>query len=85
MLAWRQERVLRLWDGSGRCPFNLHRLVPVPARILALGADDPAALLWLREHWGTTRPLRLVEVLASVGNKRLRRSARFAVRFVSRT
>ncbi len=83
VLARRQERVLALCNGPGRCPFDLHRLVPVPTRILALGADDPGAVLWLREHWGTTRPLRSVEVLASVHDKRLRRSARFAVRFQS--
>ena len=31
------------------------------------------------EHWGTLRPLRLVQVLASAEDKRLRRSARYYV------
>ena len=42
------------------CPLDLHALVPVPAEVLALGPDDPKALLWLWEHWGTTWPLRSV-------------------------
>ena len=83
VLARRHDRVRALWDGPGRCPFDLHRLVPIPSSILALGVDDPVALRWLQAHWGTTRPLRLVEVLASAEDKRLRRSARFAVRFQS--
>ena len=57
--------------------------MPIPSSILALGVDDPVALRWLRAHWGTTRPLRLVEVIARAEDKRLRRSARFAVRFQS--
>jgi hypothetical protein len=28
--------------------------------MLRLGPDDPAALAWLWEHWGTTQPLRHV-------------------------
>jgi hypothetical protein len=43
------------------CPFDLHALVPVPAAVLRLGPDDPAALAWLWEHWGTTWALRRVE------------------------
>ena len=39
---------------SRACPFDLHALVPVPADILALGPDEPAAVAWLWEHWGTT-------------------------------
>ena len=65
VLARRHDRVRALWDSPGRCPFDLHRLVPIPPSILALGVDDPVALRWLRTHWGTTRPLRSVEVLAS--------------------
>ena len=83
VLARRHDRVRALWNGPGRCPFDLHRLVPIPSSILALGVDDPVALCWLRTHWGTTRPLRLAEMLASAEDKRLRRSARFAVRFQS--
>lgn len=42
------------------CPFDLHALVPVPEEILFLGPDDPRALTWLWEHWGTTAALRHV-------------------------
>ena len=45
---------------SQACPFDLHALVPVPADILALGPDHPAALDWLWRHWGTTYALRHV-------------------------
>jgi hypothetical protein len=47
---------------SRACPFDLHTLVPVPPAILALGPDDPAALAWLWEHWGSTEALRHVAV-----------------------
>jgi hypothetical protein len=47
---------------SRACPFDLHALVPVPADILALGPDDPAALDWLWARWGTSQPLRQVAV-----------------------
>jgi len=43
------------------CPFDLNSLVPVPDRILRLGPDDPVAIAWLWEHWGTTWALRGVE------------------------
>jgi hypothetical protein len=42
------------------CPFDLHALVPVPDDILHHGPDDPRALAWLWEHWGTTTALRHV-------------------------
>jgi hypothetical protein len=45
---------------SQACPFDLHALVPVIDEVLQLGPDDPAALAWLWEHWGTTQPLRHV-------------------------
>jgi len=32
----------------------------VPADVLRLGPDDPAALAWLWTHWGTTQALRHV-------------------------
>jgi hypothetical protein len=34
--------------------------VPVPEAVLRLGPDDPAALAWLWQHWGTTQTLRQV-------------------------
>jgi hypothetical protein len=40
------------------CPFDLHALVPIPVPLLRLGPDDPAALTWLWENWGTTWALR---------------------------
>lgn len=45
-----------------RCPFDLHALVPVPWEILRLGEDHPQAQAWLWTHWGTTWPLRRVEL-----------------------
>ncbi len=70
--------------GQGRgCPFDLHRLVPVPDSILALGDDDPAAADWLRSHWGTTWPLRHVRILDRNADRRLRRTARLVIEFWS--
>lgn len=45
---------------GGGCPLDLHRLLPVPARLLALGADAPKSRHWLRTHWGPDEPLRQV-------------------------
>jgi hypothetical protein len=50
---------------SRACLFDLHRLAPVPADILALGPDHPNALFWLWENWGTTYPLRHVSIDAT--------------------
>jgi hypothetical protein len=63
----RHERALARVGASQACPFDLHALVPVPDEMLRLGPDDPAALGWLWEHWGTTEPLRHVaeDVVAS--------------------
>lgn len=46
-----------------RCPFDLHRLVPVPPGILHLGPHDPRSRAWLWSHWSTTRALRHVRQL----------------------
>jgi hypothetical protein len=54
-----------LADMAPSCPFDLHRLLPVPPEILAFGADDPAARGWLWEHWGTSEALRHVAALPS--------------------
>ena len=83
VIAARQERVSSHWAGPGRCLFDLHRLVPIPADILALGSGDPASLRWRQENWGTAKPLRHVTILDRLEDKRLRRSARFSVRFQS--
>jgi hypothetical protein len=56
----RHERAVARVGVSRACPFDLHALVPVPDHVLRLGPDDPKALAWLWEHWGTTQPLRHV-------------------------
>jgi hypothetical protein len=56
----RQARAAALVGHSQACPFDLHRLLPVPDVILQLGPTDPAALTWLRMHWGVTDRLRQV-------------------------
>lgn len=58
--AQRQALAVARVGSSRACPFDLHALVPVPAAVLACGPDDPAALAWLWQHWGTTHPLRHV-------------------------
>lgn len=47
---------------SRAVPFDLNALVPVPHEVLRLGHDDPKALAWMWEQWGTTWSLRRVEV-----------------------
>ena len=61
MIAARHDRLLARWREPGLCPFDLHRLVPIPDGILQLGEDDPHAQDWLRAHWGTTQ-LRTVRI-----------------------
>jgi hypothetical protein len=55
-----QARAASRVGRSFRCPFDLHRLLPVPAAILQLGPADPVALTWLAAHWGVTDRLRQV-------------------------
>lgn len=83
IIAARHDRVLASWAGPGTCPLDLHRLIPVPNAILALGDDDPAAQAWLRTHWGTTQKLRHVRIVEENADRRLRRSARIAIEFWS--
>ncbi|CAH2605894.1 conserved protein of unknown function (plasmid) [Rhodovastum atsumiense] len=62
--VWAQhEDAVSMVGVSRACPFDLHSLVPVPFEILRLGDDDPDAIAWLWENWGTTWPLRRVEEL----------------------
>jgi hypothetical protein len=72
--AMERQRALalaQLGRGGRACPFDLHALLPVPHKVLALGPDHPDALAWLWAHWGTTRGLRRVEVtLAPQSRKR---------------
>jgi hypothetical protein len=62
--VWEAHELALSHLGAHGCPFDLQALAPVPRGILRLGADDPASLAWLWRHWGTTWPLRRVEVLA---------------------
>ncbi|MCQ4160781.1 hypothetical protein NON00_12675 [Roseomonas sp. GC11] len=50
-----------------RCPLDLHRLLPVPEDILALGPEEPRSRMWLWSHWGTSRALRHVRALPAAG------------------
>jgi hypothetical protein len=83
VIAARHERVLALWAAPGRCPLDLHRLIPVPGAILQLGEDAAVAQTWLATHWGTTQPLRRVQVVDNEPDRRLRRSARIKYEFCS--
>ena len=83
-LAAYQERVLvAAAQRGGGCPLDLHRLLPVPHRLLMLGSDVPGSRLWLWTHWGTLQPLRHVRVLEHVADARLKRAARVAWEFWS--
>jgi hypothetical protein len=55
--------------GNVSCPLDLHGLVPVPDRMLRLGPDDPVAIAWLWQHWGTTWALRGVEEVPALDAK----------------
>jgi hypothetical protein len=68
----RHEEALGRVGTSRACPFDLHRLLPVPAGILGLGEDHPRAIAWLWQHWGTTWPLRRVEALPDTAAFRVR-------------
>ncbi|MBP0447825.1 hypothetical protein J8J14_24080 [Roseomonas sp. SSH11] len=65
------------------CPFDLHRLLPVPPAILALGPEEMVSREWLRTHWGVTRPLRHVQVLPSTLDGRKKRMGQLRVGFWS--
>ncbi len=82
IIAARHDRVLAEWAGPGSCALDLHRLLPIPGAILQLGEHDPLAQRWLWAYWGTTLPLRDVRVLDGT-DKRLRRTARMTIAFVS--
>jgi hypothetical protein len=66
-----------------RCPFDLHRLIPVPHPVLALGPEEAVSRDWLRSHWGVTRPLRHVEELPSTLDGRRRKMRQLRVGFWS--
>jgi hypothetical protein len=54
----RQRLAVERAAASRACPLDLHRLLPVPERLLRLGPDHPEARAWLWAHWGTTQALR---------------------------
>jgi len=60
--AAHHDKAVGLIGRSRACPLDLHVLLPVPPAVLELGAADPAALAWLRAHWGTSERLRHVVV-----------------------
>jgi hypothetical protein len=57
-----QARAAALVGNSLACPFDLHRLLPVPDSILQLGPAHPDALAWLAAQWGVGDRLRQVMV-----------------------
>ena len=63
----RQRLVAERAASSRACPLDLHRLLPVPARLLRLGPDQPETRAWLWQHWGTTQALRGVVTLPVPG------------------
>lgn len=68
---------------STDCPFDLHALLPVPEFFLQLGPDDPDALAWLWQYWGTTQALRHVTADAAAAKNRPADQAVFGVQFWS--
>ncbi len=81
-VAANHERALARGLTDHSCPFDLHRLLPVPAAILRLGPDDSVAQAWLRTHWGT-RTLRHVRALPNQGDRRRHRTGTMRVSFWS--
>ena len=65
------------------CPFDLHRLLPVPPGILAMGPEEGVSREWLRAHWGVTRPLRHAEALPATLDGRKKRMGQLRVGFWS--
>jgi hypothetical protein len=63
----RQRLVAERAAASRACPLDLHRLLPVPERLLRRGPDQPETLAWLWAHWGTTQALRQVVELPVPG------------------
>ena len=56
--AARQRLVAERVATSRACPLDLHRLLPVPDRLLKLGPEQPETLAWLWAQRGTTQALR---------------------------
>jgi hypothetical protein len=59
-VAARQAEAAARAVTSRACPFDLQRLLPVPAALLERGPGDPAARAWLAAHWGCGELRRIV-------------------------
>lgn len=81
--AANHQRALARMATDRSCPFDLHRLLPVPPAILRLGPDDPGSHAWLWAHWGTTRALRHVRALPTEFDGRRRQMGQLRVEFWS--
>ena len=57
VIAARHCEVVARWRKPGGYPLDLHRLIPIPEDVLALGENAPAAQHWQWIHWGTTSAL----------------------------
>jgi hypothetical protein len=57
-----QVRAAALVGNSLACPFDLHRLLPMPDSLLQLGPTHPDALAWLAREWGISDRLHQVMV-----------------------
>ncbi|WP_424140387.1 hypothetical protein [Roseomonas chloroacetimidivorans] len=82
-VALNHGRALARMATDRTCPLDLHRLLPIPASILALGPEEEASRDWLRAHWGVTRPLRHVRALPSTLDGRKKRMGQMRVGFWS--
>lgn len=82
-VAVNQQRAMARMATDRRFPFDLHRLLPIPAPILQLGPEEPEAQAWLRARWGTTRALRHIRELPAVGDRRRRRMSEMRLEFWS--
>ena len=57
---------------EGACPLDFNRLVPVPERILQLGATHPDARAWLVANWGVVEaPAQMALVPGRKAGRRL--------------
>ena len=82
VIAARHERLLARGHEPGPCPFDLHRLVPIPEPILQLGDDAREAQEWRRAHWGTLQ-IRAARIREEGADRRLRRKAEIVYEFRS--
>ena len=78
----RHDQLVARWAKRGTCPFNLHRLIPIPNQIRQLGEEDPASTAWLMAHWGTIR-LRALQIRQEGADRHLRRKAEIVYEFRS--